>query len=654
MEATRRLRFLTAVVCAAALGALGAACGGDSIGGGAEPSDAHCSVVAGDVLYDSSSGRLTSTVTVTVADDSGNRLSGHLVTLDASRTVDTVYETAGLVTDADGEVVFHVSSDTFGPGGFTATLPDTPLELSQRATVDFTLHATATYGDVVLIEGGAEVSVDVTLTDAAGAVGSATVTLLSDRTSDAIDPADAVTSALGEASFTLTASDTGDAQPSLEVDGLQGALPLPTLGVYGPTISGDITFTDPYAVLNNPRVGLLWADVLHWDSGFIGDPEELVSLPITIQNGDTVGYELRLPIDVPASHPVHPPDATMLPDFEFASYIAVVYDDVGTVPGQMDAGDILAAVDTTLPMVSWFQGTVPPSWTNAGYGYNMMRFPEESGEPTIFVWDDWAGIMDLLVDMAEIPTAQLTGTIQFGAAFPVGSELQLQLILVDPAVLQGGGNPLDPANHSVLDGQAVPYSAGGTNPFSVALPDLTQDPHFDSWAMSMPGGALLNWAYVVLYLDVNQSGTWDPGVEPLYSFDKPFGIDQLNLWYVHRGVDWMFNIRVGGVNPGYVLVRTPLEYDIEQIFPATGRFQLSDTIEPGHTSVSFEVRRDIAGQETVVLSGTDLSTGSVESNEVWTLGDVTQAQIGDKLVITEIIDDVEFLPFDTPLTITTD
>ena len=650
MRAMRKFHSFPAVGCAMALGVIFGACGDDSGNRGRDPDDAHCTVVAGDVLYDASSQRLTSTVTVTVADDAGNPLSGHRVTLDASRTVDTVDETEGLVTDAAGEAVFHVSADTFGLGGFTASLPDASLELTERALVNFVLGATAAYGEVALIEAGAEVSVDITLSDAAGGVGAVMVTLLSDRASDAIAPSGATTSAAGEAFFTLTASETGDVQPRLEVDGLQGTLPLETLGVHGPTVSGNVTFTEPYGVLSHPRVGLMWADFLGWSSGLIGDPEELVSAPIALQNGDTVGYELALPINVPVGHPFHPLDATGLSaDFKFASYLLVVYDDVGTVPGQMDADDILAAVDLALPTVSWFQGTAPQSWANARYGYNMMELPEETGDPAVFLWDDWADDMDLVVDMAEIPTAELGGNIQFGTDLPAGSTLRLDLVLVDPAVIQGGGNVWDPANHSVLSSQNVAFVSGATVPFSIPLGDLTQDSHFDSWAMSLAADVLLNWAFPMLYLDVNQNGRWDPGSEPLYTIDQPFGIDQLNLWYVHRGVDWMFNLMVGKLHPGYVLVRSPLEYGVEQIFPATGRLQLSGNIEPGHTSVSFKVVREIGGEDVVVLSGTDLSTGTVESNEVWTLGDVTQVQLGDRLIITEVTDGMEFLPFDTSL-----
>jgi len=31
-------------------------------------------------------------------------------------------------------------------------------------------------------------------------------------------------------------------------------------------------------------------------------------------------------------------------------------------------------------------------------------------------------------------------------------------------------------------------------PYSIPLPDLTQDPHFDDWTMDIGGTTLLNWA----------------------------------------------------------------------------------------------------------------------------------------------------------------
>lgn len=56
----------------------------------------------------------------------------------------------------------------------------------------------------------------------------------------------------------------------------------------------------------------------------------------------------------------------------------------------------------------------------------------------------------------------------------------------------------------------------------------------------------------------------------------------------------------------------------------------------------------------MVISGSDLDTGTVASNEIWTLEDVTLVQVGDKLTITEVIDKMELLPPTTPADFTTD
>ncbi len=650
---TNRLLFRTMVVLMLipALGVLWGGCPGDSIGG--VPVDDQCTVVAGGVVYDSDTRQLTATVTVTVANADGKGLADHQVTLDALRPSDTVVELDGITTDENGEAVFHVHTGSFGPGEFVATVVDASLELSEHATVEFTLGASATYSDVTLTSAGGEVAVDITLTDAMGAVVDADITLLSDRADDAIAPSEATTGTNGDAAFVLTATVGGDVGLSLEVSGLLGALPLHPTTIEGPSIAGEVTFTQPGAVLHNPRVGLFYIDFTGWSDGLVGDPQELASGELTLVNGGTTAYGLYLPFNVPTSHLVHPGEPGLPADFRLASYMVVVYDDVGNTPGVMDADDLLAGKGNDIPTVTWFAGTLPPGMPNASLGYNMMEMPTGQPDPLIYLWDDWADLMDLDVTMAEVTGGDLNGTIVFGSGLPAGSELTLAILLVDPDELMAG-NPWDPTNNSAIATLTASYTAGSTLPYTLALPDLTADPHFDDWTMDMGGGALLNWAIPILYHDANQNGQWDLGTELAYDVDRPFGLEQIFVWYLHRGGDWMHNVWFDGIHPGYSIVHMPLEFDVEQVFPATGRLQLSDNIEPGHSAISFVVTREVAGEDVVVLSGSDLDTGTVESDEIWTLADVTLVQPGDKLTITEVIDQLEFLPLTTPADFTTD
>ncbi len=635
-----------------AMGFAAVACGGSQVNV-VLPDDSRSRVVAGDVLYDLVTDRLVSTVTVTVADSEGRPLSGQLVTLDASRTADIVQETDGLTTDSDGVTVFHVSTDTFGPGTFVATLPDRSLELSEQASVSFILQASTTFGEPTFDTRGATLGVDLVLTDAAGAVVGASVTLLSDRASDSIQPASATTGPGGDASFVLTAIDQGDIGPSLEVSTLRGAIPLDPLTVEGPRISGEISFEQAFGVLTSPRVGLLYIDFDGWSDGLIGAPAELTSVGIEIANGETVGYSLALPLIVPPEDPVHPNEGSFPPDFELAVYIPVVYDDVGTVPGEMDAGDTLVAISSSLPVISWLQGTMPDTVPGSQEGYNMMEMPSGQTDPAIFSWDDWAHQLDLSITMAAVPDGDVGGTIHFGSTIPAGTDMYMELVLLDPAAMEAG-NPWDPANHAVLANLPFTYVAGTDVPWSMALPDLPQDPHYDTWTTSLGGGLDLSWLAIILYADVNQNGQWDPGSEPAYSPEQPFGIGQIWLWYMHPGMDWIFGVAYGTIHPGWVVARMPLELHVLEVFPATGRLRLDDTVEPGHTGIAFEVRRDVAGEEVVILSGADLDTGIVESDEVWTTEDVTLVQPGDRLVITQVIDDTEHLPLDSPVDYATD
>ena len=136
--------------------------------------------------------------------------------------------------------------------------------------------------------------------------------------------------------------------------------------------------------------------------------------------------------------------------------------------------------------------------------------------------------------------------------------------------------------------------------------------------------------------------------------DQPFGIGAFILVYVHRGADWMWGLFFENARTGYSIVRSPLEFEVLQIFPATGRLQLDKNIEPNHTGISFSVYRNVSGEEVEIVSGNDLDTGTLENDEVFTMADVTLIQPGDKLVITEFIARTEFLPLSTPVDFTTD
>ncbi|UCE87033.1 MAG: Ig-like domain-containing protein [Deltaproteobacteria bacterium] len=60
-------------------------------------------------------GLLETTVTVALVDSRGAPVSSILVMLSSSRTgPDTILEDQGVTSDASGEAVFHVTSDTFG------------------------------------------------------------------------------------------------------------------------------------------------------------------------------------------------------------------------------------------------------------------------------------------------------------------------------------------------------------------------------------------------------------------------------------------------------------------------------------------------------------------------------------------------------------
>jgi hypothetical protein len=637
-----------ALFCVAlALSAGWAACGDDSGGGGPRPDGQQTSIEGGAAIYNVD-GLLEVPVTVTVRDTDANPLGGVRVELDILDTgLGTVVEADGLTSDASGTAVFHVTSDTFGQTEVAVLFPNYSDSTSPTSSVEFTLSGSLSTGAPLPAPPGATVDATVMLEDGAGPLAAVDISLLSDRSSDTVDPTSQPTDAAGQALFVLYAEETGTATMSVAVGDLNGTQVLDTVDFYGPSISGQLTFDQSFGVLEAPRIGLLWVDFENWESG-LGDPQELISTAVAVSADNPTGYTLHLPLGCPPEHLYHPDEPGLPADFELAPYMVVVYDDVGVTLGSMDSGDRLVGMNLTLPHVAYFSGTLPEIPGDANVGFNMMTFQQE-GDPIWHPWTDWADVMDVAVTMAAVPALTLSGEVTFGDQFTAGDEWTLAAVLFD-AVTFEGGNPFDPANHEVFVTTTVVYETNDATAYNLAIADLAGHAHYDDWAGQFGPLATVNSLMLFAYQDVNENGRPDFGNEPMAIPDQPWGVGGTFLWYFHPALDWLIHFFLPGIHEGYVLVRAPLEREITAINTTVGRLTLDEDIEPDHTAVSFKITRNVGGEDIIVVEGDDLDTGvMIPGNEVTTNVDLSGVQIGDTLVITEVIDDMEILDPAQPL-----
>jgi len=164
-------------------------------------------------------GTATSTITVSLKNNSNDPVAGKTVTLASSRgATDTISAATGQ-SSSSGVVTFTVKSSTAGAPVFTATDSTDSITVSQTATVIFTTvpavsaansTVTATPGSL-FADGTHTATVTVTLKGASGnPIAGKIVTLASSRgATDTISAASGTSSAAGVVSFTVKSSTTG-------------------------------------------------------------------------------------------------------------------------------------------------------------------------------------------------------------------------------------------------------------------------------------------------------------------------------------------------------------------------------------------------------------------------------------------------------------
>ena len=183
----------------------------------AGPVDADASRVSASPAFVPADGVTPATVTVSLTDSLGIPISGKDVTLAGSPDVATIMPDAAVVTDANGQATFTVTSTTGGAVVFTATNATDSQVITQTASVNFPSSADASLSTVVasasgvVADGELTANITVTLKDPNGfPISDKEVSLAANPDHVVIGPDEILTTnSSGQAVFTVSSSTIG-------------------------------------------------------------------------------------------------------------------------------------------------------------------------------------------------------------------------------------------------------------------------------------------------------------------------------------------------------------------------------------------------------------------------------------------------------------
>ena len=611
------------------------ACGDDSDSSG--PSGRKSSLTVSDVTMDQD-GKLGAAVFVSVKNEAGEPMEGVELILETSRPqADEVVEGPSGVTDVTGGAMFHLRTSKVGSTDVKVTLVGRDVILGP-VTVDFTLDAALYVGKPLLVDPGVHLDGRVVISDGQGPLGGlAALVRVSD--SEVVVSQDVhATDDTGSLRFSLASSKAKSVDVGLEVSGLQGRIPVGKVELKGPTIRGLVTGPLPPGVVDSLRVGVFYVDFLSWRTLGVGNPQEIASQAVSLDASGTAAYELELPIQVPEQHLTDTGNG-----FSVAVYMVILYDDVGISPEEMDLGDLLVGGGWQLPQLVFLRGDPQQS---QGYepGYNFSFVLQSVDLAPAEPWDDWSSSMDLAADQGRVPQVTVRGKVACSGRQCDGQDWVVAALLLDMTAT--ADEVWRDGRYDFLGSMPLPLSNGAATSYSFDLPDLTSHEHYADWAEEVLPSATANGLALVVFEDLNGDGLPTPlDGEPLVLPTEPWGVAGPLGWYLHPGFDWGLSLVWADLHAGYSLFLLPLELDITAVYPAEHRIVLDGQVEAGHSGYHFRILRDTADGRVEVVSGADLDTGA-GGNEVTTNQDLSGVQPGDRLQITEIVEDLSFVGFD--------
>jgi hypothetical protein len=639
--------------CVCLLGECGGAC--------CLPAQAELSA-AGVLLV---SGELVAGITVRVTSADGTPLAGVPLGLITDAGGVTV-EPAEAATLADGRFTFSARTQVVGEATFQAVLLEPAGELGEPLAVSFTLSLGVTSGALRYAYPGASAEVRVEVLDAAGPVPSVEVSLSSDRGAlDALAPASATTGEDGQVAFQISSQTEGTATLTAQVVGLSGASASGApLAFAGPSLSGNASNPQPGGQSSALRAGLVWIDRPSLIAG-VFEARELTSVPqADLAFQATRAYALQAPLQPPEEDFYRPdPGNPELPEsFEVATYAPALYSDQDS-SGDLSAPDQLLGfrADRDL-LLLYVRGELPDPALAPGLveGYQFIRWSDE--EQSFSPLAEHLQDNDLWLRGADCPSSELQGEVAFRGDTAYALPTYLAVMLLRPAVVDEPGVWWNPGNQRILATQQVALTPGQATPYALDLPwPQDADPDYRDMLVS-PGVGLprIGVLYAFAFVDGDGDGVFTnldanplTGDEVIGLPDFPFGYGTPILEWVEDPLSQLQAFSLPGANLGYNLVLGPMDLGIAEVVDDHTLRLLRD-VEGNHADLCFRVVRRGGGAETVILTGTDLSTGILVDDLVTSgVGGFSALVLpGDRLILCNAIPRQAIFDLDThyPLT----
>jgi len=285
----------------------------------------------------------------------------------------------------------------------------------------------------------------------------------------------------------------------------------------------------------------------------------------------------------------------------------------------------------------------------------------QADPPPLLALEALAGEHDMNIRMAPCPTVFMEGWVRFGDGLDAEADLRLALILVDANLIFSGqaDRMFDVGNFVDLASTGLVVTPNDSVEYMLELPrPWDAHPNYQDYLFqAVPGIPAFGIMAPVIYVDSDHNGVFTNDDNDVLTGDRVVGAIDLPFGYGGLLIEWLdgdpglFSGLGGhGLNGGYNLLREPIADPVTAVID-DNTLELHKPLEPGWSDLPFRIERRVAGQERILLEGDDLvTTGGTSRRVVSAAGGFNGVvQAGDRLVITNQIEDSEVLDFDTPV-----
>lgn len=497
------------------------------------PSASLSTVEKGNVIYSVDETILQAPVTVTVVDSDGNPLEGHAVrpvfSGELSQTVTSTEDV--LITDANGTATFNINSNALGLVAVSIEVSETdtftqetPISIEATAEIDFDFSVNVIPLDSTFEFNQGIYNMRFTVSDEAGPVSDASVSLEDETSGALLSPAEGTTDSQGRIISELTTPVAGVHAFSLSLEGIETAKTV-QIELSGPSIAGMISNSQHYPLgFYSARVGLF---SINAPVGIVDLTDPLLSEVVSESTCPCPGpaeYELILPIQGPDL--IENDSMTILQGF----YAVVVYDDLND-NHQWDEGEYLLGVNQSTGILM-FQAPVTGTLENAGW--NIVNSFMDTFE--ILDWDLFHDNINIGVTRSPVFSPEVEVEMETAAftegriAFAVVNGNQS--IIDDDSYMERTDITTLLATGTIIHDQLL---TADSSPVTLTdVDDILTAQEIENMEFTYidPSGNLVSAVRVTafMYDDLDASGSWTEGdsVKAVLGFDD--GRDGFILW----------------------------------------------------------------------------------------------------------------------------